>query len=105
LVPVAVMLSVEAVQERVSHHLGVSVTDLKSHRRDRSVTFARQIAMYLSRTLGQVSFPSIAEKFGGRDHSTVMHAVRKVEHERARDPGTRQLLVTLENDLRSRPCT
>jgi chromosomal replication initiator protein len=105
LVPVAVMLSVEAVQERVSHHLGVSVTDLKSHRRDRSATFARQIAMYLSRTLGQVSFPSIAEKFGGRDHSTVMHAVRKVEHERAHDPGTRQLLVTLENDLRSRPCT
>jgi chromosomal replication initiator protein len=104
-VPVAVMLSVEAIQERVSRHFGVSVTDLRSHRRDRSVTVARQIAMYLSRTLGQVSFPSIAEKFGGRDHSTVMHAVRKVEHERDHDPGTRQLLMTLENDLRSRPST
>jgi chromosomal replication initiator protein len=101
--PVAIVLSVETIQERVSHHFGVSVTDLRSHRRDRSVTFARQIAMYLSRTLAQVSFPSIAEKFGGRDHSTVMHAVRKVEDKRAHDPGTGQLLMTLENDLRTRP--
>jgi chromosomal replication initiator protein len=101
--PVAIVLSVEAIQERVSRHFGVSVTDLKSHRRDRSVTFARQIAMYLSRTLAEVSFPSIAEKFGGRDHSTVMHAVRRVEYKRAHDPGTGQLLLTLESDLRSRP--
>ena len=102
-VSVASVLSVETIQERVSQHFRVSVTDLKSHRRDRSVTFARQIAMYLSRTLAEVSFPGIAEKFGGRDHSTVMHAVRRVEYKRAHDPGTGQLLVTLENDLRSRP--
>jgi chromosomal replication initiator protein len=104
-VPVASLLSVEAIQERVSQHFRVSVTDLKSHSRDRSVTFARQIAMYLSRTLAEVSFPSIAEKFGGRDHSTVMHAVRMVEYRRTHDPGTGQLLMMLENELRTRPAS
>jgi len=103
LAPAAGLLSVETIQERVSQHFGVSVTDLKSHRRDRPVTFARQIAMYLSRALAEMSFPSIAEKFGGRDHSTVMHAVRMVEYKRANDPGTGQLLIMLENDLRARP--
>jgi chromosomal replication initiator protein len=78
------------------------VHDLKSHRRDRAVTFARQVAMYLSRTMAEVSFPCIAEKFGGRDHSTVMHAVRAVEDKRKQDPTTGHLLVTLENQLRSR---
>jgi chromosomal replication initiator protein len=95
-------LSVEAIQEKVSQHFRVSVNDLKSHRRDRPVTFARQIAMYLSRTLAEVSFPSIAEKFGGRDHSTVMHAVRAVEDKRQQDPNTGNLLMTLEHELRSR---
>ncbi|HEX7407169.1 MAG TPA: chromosomal replication initiator protein DnaA [Candidatus Binatia bacterium] len=96
------LLSVEAIQEKVSQHFRVSVNDLKSHRRDRPVTFARQIAMYLSRTLAEVSFPSIAEKFGGRDHSTVMHAVRAVEDKRKQDPHTGNLLMTLEHELRSR---
>ncbi len=106
LAPVAApanVVSVEMIQERVCEHFHVSVTDMKSHRRDRWITLARQIAMYLSRTLAEDSFPSIAEKFGGRDHSTVMHAVRTVEHKRSHDPNTGQLLQKLESDLRSRP--
>ncbi len=97
------MFSVEMIQARVCEHFHVSVTDLKSHRRDRWITLARQIAMYLSRTLAEDSFPSIAEKFGGRDHSTVMHAVRTVENKRSHDPNTGQLLMKLESDLRNRP--
>jgi chromosomal replication initiator protein len=95
-------LSVEAIQEKVSEHFRVSVEDLKSHRRERAVTFARQIAMYLSRTMAEFSFPSIAEQFGNRDHSTVMHAVRTVEDRRKQDPTTGNLLMTLESELRSR---
>jgi chromosomal replication initiator protein len=98
--PLPSLLSVETIQEKVSQHFQVSVNDLKSHRRDRAVTFARQVAMYLSRTMAEVSFPCIAEKFGGRDHSTVMHAVRAVEDKRQQDPTTGHLLVTLENQLR-----
>ncbi|MFN8626870.1 MAG: chromosomal replication initiator protein DnaA [Candidatus Binatia bacterium] len=95
------LLSVETIQEKVSRHFRISVNDLKSHRRDRAVTFARQVAMYLSRTMAEVSFPCIAEKFGGRDHSTVMHAVRAVEDKRKQDPHTGDLLLTLESELRS----
>jgi len=95
-------LSVEIIQERVSEHFHVSVGDLKSHRRDRAVTYARQIAMYLSRTMAEVSFPSIAEQFGNRDHSTVMHAVRAVEDRRRQDPTIGSVLLTLESELRSR---
>jgi len=100
--PLPSLLSVEAIQQIVSQHFQLSVNDLKSHRRDRAVTFARQVAMYLSRTMAEVSFPCIAEKFGGRDHSTVMHAVRAVEDKRKLDPQTGSLLLALENELRSR---
>jgi chromosomal replication initiator protein len=59
--------------------------------------------MYLSRTVAAASFPSIAEKFGGRDHSTVMYAVRIVEERRAQNVETGSMLVTLEQELRTRP--
>lgn len=101
--PLRTTVSVESVQEMVSNHFRLSVDDLKSHRRGRSLTFPRQVAMYLSRTLADASFLSIGEKFGGRDHSTVMYAVRTVEEKRNRDPQMGNLLSTLENELRHRP--
>jgi chromosomal replication initiator protein len=102
-VPPQQVVSVEAVQEMVGRHFNLSVADLKSHRRDRAVSFPRQVAMYLSRTVAAASFPSIAEKFGGRDHSTVMYAVRIVEERRAQNVETGSMLVTLEQELRTRP--
>ncbi len=97
------VLSVETIQEAVSQHFRLSVADLRSHRREQRFTFARQVAMYLSRTLTEASFPTIAEKFGGRDHSTVMHAVRTTERKRNEDAETASLLATLEVELRNRP--
>jgi chromosomal replication initiator protein len=94
--------SLDAVQEVVCEHFKVSLAELKSHRRERNLTHARQVAMYLCRTVADASFPAIAEKFGGRDHSTVMHAVRVVEERRAADPMLADVLLTLENHLRSR---
>lgn len=94
--------SLDTVQETVCEHFKISLTELKSHRRERSLVHARQIAMYLCRAVSDASFPAIAEKFGGRDHSTVMHAVRVVEERRAADPLLADLLLTLENHLRSR---
>jgi len=96
------VIAVETVQEVVSQHFHVTVGDLKSHRRDRSVSWPRQLAMYLSRTLAEASFPSIADKFGGRDHSTAMHAVRTVEQKRIEDHDTAHLLTLLETELRNR---
>ena len=98
--PPRLPVSVEFIQETVSQHFRLSVADLKSHRRARSVTFPRQVAMYLSRTVADASFLSIGEKFGGRDHSTVMYAVRTVEEKRNQDPNTGSLLRILENEIR-----
>ena len=95
-------VTVETVQETVSQHFRLSVSDLKSHQRSRLVTFPRQVAMYLSRTVADASFTSIAEKFGGRDHSTVMYAVQRLEEKRANDPVTRTVLEALEGQLRQR---
>jgi chromosomal replication initiator protein len=86
----------------VGQHFRLSVADLKSHRRARTVAFPRQLAMYLVRTVTEVSFPSIGDLFGGRDHSTVMHAVRTVEAKRALDPQTDALVSSIETELRSR---
>jgi chromosomal replication initiator protein len=94
-------LSVEVVQEAVSQHFGVPVADLVSHRRDRRLSLPRQIAMYLSRTIAEASFPSIAEKFGGRDHTTVMYAVRTIEDRRGSDAALCQSLAALEGQLRA----
>jgi chromosomal replication initiator protein len=95
-------VSVEAIQQLVSTRFGLSVEDLVSHRRERDVSYPRQLAMYLSRTFAEASFPSIAEKFGGRDHSTVMYAVRMIETRRAAEAAVDQVLVGIEGELRGR---
>jgi len=99
-VPVRNSVSVEAIQEAVSRHFGIVLDDLLSHRRERRIVFPRQVAMYLSRIVAEETFPSIAEKFGGRDHSTVMHAVRVVEQKRETDATLARSLATLEGELR-----
>jgi len=94
--------STDAILQVVGQRFRLSVADLKSHRRDRTVAFPRQLAMYLLRTVSELSFPSIGGLFGGRDHSTVMHAVRSIEAKRAHDPQTDALVNTIETEARSR---
>jgi len=96
-------VSVETIQAAISTRFGVSVADLVSHRREREVSYPRQLAMYLSRMVAEASFPTIAEKFGGRDHSTVMYAVRVIETRRAAETDVDQLLAGLEGELRQAP--
>jgi chromosomal replication initiator protein len=95
-------VSVEVIQELVSNRFGLSVADLVSHRREREVSYPRQVAMYLSRTMAEASFPTIAEKFGGRDHSTVMYAVKVIETRRAAEASVDQMLIGIEGELRGR---
>lgn len=96
-------VSVERIQEAVSSYFRVPVAELLSHERTRRVALPRQIAMYLSRMIGEASYPSIAEKFGGRDHATVMYAVRTIEEKRAKDPSVDQALAVLDGQLRANP--
>jgi chromosomal replication initiator protein len=69
----------EEIQKRVAEHFKIRVSDMSSARRSRAVARPRQVAMYLSKQLTSRSLPEIGRAFGGRDHTTVIHAVRKIE--------------------------
>ena len=73
-------ISVDVIQKRVAAHYGVRVSEMFSARRARNIARPRQIAMYLAKNLTSLSYPEIGRQFGGRDHTTVMHAVRTVEN-------------------------
>ncbi len=73
------ILSIESIQKEVANFFGIKIQDLKSERKQKNIAVPRQIAMYLARRYTGASFPEIGEKFGGKDHSTVIHAVKKIE--------------------------
>ena len=72
-------VSIDAIQKAVSEHFDIRLVDMSSRRRPANIAFARQVAMYLSRKMTQSSLMEIGDAFGGRDHGTVIHAVKKVE--------------------------
>jgi chromosomal replication initiator protein len=72
-------VTIDEIQKRVAEHYNIRMADMHSARRSRSVARPRQVAMYLAKQLTSRSLPEIGRKFGGRDHTTVMHAVRKIE--------------------------
>lgn len=72
-------ITIDEIQRKVAEHYNLRMTDMHSARRARNVARPRQVAMYLAKQLTARSLPEIGRKFGGRDHTTVMHAVRKVE--------------------------
>jgi chromosomal replication initiator protein len=81
--------------------MDVPETDIVSAKRGRRVVYARQIAMYLCRELTDLSLPAIAQGFGGRDHTTVLHAHRQVRNRMLTDESTRKLV----EDIRTRLST
>lgn len=78
-------ITIDEIQRRTAEYFNVRITDMMSPRRARAVARPRQVAMYLSKQLTSRSLPEIGRKFGGRDHTTVMHAVRKIEELRETD--------------------
>ncbi len=78
-------ISIEEIQRKVAEYYNIRLADMHSARRARAVARPRQIAMYLAKQLTSRSLPEIGRKFGGRDHTTVMYAVRKIEELRAGD--------------------
>lgn len=73
------VISVEEIQKKVAEHYNIKMSDMSSNKRMRSIARPRQIAMYLSKSLTSKSFMEIGRKFGGKDHTTVMHALKTVE--------------------------
>lgn len=93
-------ISVENIQKTVADYYKIKIADMYSKKRPASIARPRQIAMYLAKELTQKSLPEIGELFGGRDHTTVLHAVRKMAAERQQLSELNQQLHVLEQTLK-----
>jgi chromosomal replication initiator protein len=94
-------LTVEAVQKEVANYFNVKLADLKSPKRHQAIARPRQIAMYLARKLCKASYPELGQRFGGKDHTTVLSACRKIEKLVTEDAKTRHTVEELERHLSS----
>ena len=80
------LITIDFIQRCVVEEFGISLQDLKTRRRNKQVVFPRQIAMYLSRELTELSLPEIGELFGGKDHTTVLHSCKKIKEDLSKNP-------------------
>ncbi|MDO3378213.1 chromosomal replication initiator protein DnaA [Geoalkalibacter halelectricus] len=92
-------LTVEEIQKTVAAHFNIKMADLKSPKRLKALVLPRQIAMYLARNLTSLSFPEIGERFGGKDHSTIIHAIKKIDKCQEEDFQLRAVIDSLKNTL------
>lgn len=90
---------VHRIQKIVSEYFQISVEDIRSKKRSSNIAFPRQIAMYLCRTMTSESFPKIGTEFGGKDHSTVMHSVEKIENEIKINKDLASIIEKLKKDI------
>lgn len=92
--------TVDSIQKAVAEYFDIRVADMKSARRPKSIAFPRQIAMFLSRNLTKLSLPEIGEAFGGRDHSTVLHAYKLVTKRLDSDFSVKKAVNTIKQRLK-----
>jgi chromosomal replication initiator protein len=92
-------ITIEFIQKEVSSYYGLDLKDLISKKRNKHISYPRQIAMYLCRKYTDASYPQIGEQFGGRDHTTVMHANDKIEKEILNDQEVSQLINELSKKI------
>ncbi len=92
-------ITINLIQDIVSSYFNLRIEDLKSQRRTRNVAYPRQIAMYLSRKLTDMSLPKIGEEFGGRDHTTVIHAYEKISDNLNTDENLQHTIETITKKL------
>jgi len=94
-------ITIELIQKIVSEYYKIKKSDFKIKKRQKSIAFPRQIAMYLCRELTNASFPEIGEKFGGKDHTTIMYACRKIEEEKKKNEDLKKDLKEMEKLLKT----
>jgi len=92
-------VTVEEIQRKVAEHFNIRMSDMIGPKRQRSIARPRQVAMYLSKTLTTRSLPDIGRRFGGRDHTTVMHGVRRIEELKLNDTQLAEDLEMLRRAL------
>ncbi len=94
-------LNVDLIKETVSAQFNIKMEDFNSKKRTRAIAYPRQIAMYLCRELTDLSLPKIGEEFGGRDHTTVIHAYDKITNDIENDTGFKEKIETIIKELKS----
>jgi chromosomal replication initiator protein len=92
-------ITVESIQKTICDFYNIKLGDLKAKRRTKNIAIPRQVAMYLCRKYTETSFPGIGDKFGGRDHSTVIHASKSIEKKLKDDPYMQTTIEKLERNL------
>lgn len=95
-------ISINLIQQIVAEYFNIPLSDFKAKKRTKAVAFPRQIAMYLSRQLTDCSLPKIGEEFGGRDHTTVIHAQEKIVNDLKKDPNLEATLSEIISRLQSK---
>ncbi|MFA5500130.1 MAG: chromosomal replication initiator protein DnaA [Candidatus Omnitrophota bacterium] len=94
-------ITIDLVQKKICEYFDIKLSDMKVKKRSRGIAYPRQIAMYLSRQLTDYSLPEIGEYFGGRDHTTVMHAYDKVQNDIKNKKGVKEVIEKLIENIRS----
>lgn len=94
-------ITIELIQKKVAEYFDIRFSDMKAKKRSKIIVYPRQIAMYLSRELTPYSLPEIGEQFGGRDHTTVLHAYEKIRDEVKTSPNIKGLLNKLVFEIRN----
>jgi chromosomal replication initiator protein len=95
------LISIDLVQKVVANFYNIKIPDLKVKRKYKGYVLPRQIAMYLSRKLTNASLLEIGEKFGGKDHSTVLHSIKKVEERMAKEASFKEMIENLQGQIKS----
>src|SRR6266498_3097495 len=95
-------ITVENIQKTICDYFNIRMGELKAKRRTQNIALPRQVAMYLCRKHTETSFPGIGDKFGGRDHSTVIHASKTIERKIKEDPHMQKTIEKLERNLNIR---
>ena len=93
-------ISIDQIQNTVAGYFNMRVADMKSKKRSRTIAYPRQLAMFLSRELTDHSLPEIGESFGGRDHTTVLHACDKIAKEAKDSDNTQEVLNKLKIQIK-----
>ena len=92
--------SIESIQKKVAEAFEISVSDIKGKKRIRSFAYPRQIAMYLTRELTELSLPQVGEYFGGKDHTTVLHAYNKIKQDINKNNQTKRLVDNIVSKIK-----
>jgi len=95
------LISIEMIQKVVANHFNIKISDFKVKRKNKGFVLPRQVAIYLSRKFTDFSLMEIGEKFGGKDHSTILHSIKKVDERMSSQPSFKEMMENLQSQIKS----